>query len=103
MEINSNLCSNAVRKIALLITKASDLGMDISGYGVADENKTSGNVYLWLEDYRFTLYIGLGSDTVYASWFNYDNGDEEETETAGMSLFDLEHWAQKLSHEAEEA
>jgi len=36
MEIKSNLCSNAVRKVALLITAASSLGMDVSGYGQAD-------------------------------------------------------------------
>ena len=48
MEIKSNLCSNATRKIGLLITQASVLGMDLSGFGVADENTTSGNVYLWL-------------------------------------------------------
>ena len=97
MEINSNLCSNAVRKIALLITKASDLGMDISGSGVASENQTSGNVYLWLEDYSFTLYIGLGSDTVYASWTNWDNGDEEDLEvTHSEDLNSLYNWTQAL-------
>ena len=57
MEIKQNLCANALRKVALLITKASDLGMDISGYGEAAENQHSGNVYLWLEDYPFTLFI----------------------------------------------
>lgn len=102
MEIKSDLCSNAVRKVALLITKASDLGMDVSGYGEAAENQTSGNVYLWLEDYDFTLYIGLGSDTVWASWSSPYDGEETETETGGMSLFDLEQWAQNLAHAADE-
>jgi len=103
MEIKSNLCSNATRKIGLLITKASDLGMDLSGYGFADENTNSGNVYLWLEDYNFTLYIGLGSDTVYALWTNPEDGEEIETDAENVTLWDLEHWAQKLAHEAEEA
>ena len=102
MEINSNLCSNATRKIALLITKASDLGMDISGYGFADENTSSGNVYLWLENYSFTLFIGLGSDTIYALWTNFNDGEEIEVEIENMSLFDIEHWAQDLAHESEE-
>lgn len=100
MEITSNLCSNATRKIGLLITKASDLGMDISGYGEASENCNSGNVYLWLEDYPFTLYIGLGSDTVYALWMNSENGDEIETDIEGKSLEDLEEWANELYREA---
>ena len=103
MEIKSNSCNNVTRKIGLLILKASDLGMDLSGYGFADENTNSGNVYLWLEDYDFTLYIGLGSDTVYALWTNPEDGEEIETDTENMTLWDLEHWAQKLAHEAEEA
>ena len=102
MEIKSNLCSNATRKIALLITKASDLGMDISGYGFADENQNSGNVYLWLEDYQFTLYIGLGSDDIYASWSDPMNGDEEEIEVGNKTLAQLELWAEQLYTEAEE-
>jgi hypothetical protein len=102
MEIKNNLCSNATRKIALLITKASDLGMDISGYGFADENQSSGNVYLWLEDYQFTLYIGLGSDDIYASWSDPMNGDEEEIEVGNKTLAQLELWAEQLYTEAEE-
>ena len=101
MEINQNLCSNALRKVALLITKASDLGMDISGYGEAGENKNSGNVYLWLEDYPFTLYIGLGSDTIYANWSNPNNGEEEDIDIEAMPLFDLEAWAHDLNNLAE--
>jgi hypothetical protein len=102
MEIKSNLCSNATRKTALLITKASELGMDISGYGFADENQSSGNVYLWLEDYQFTLYIGLGSDDIYASWSDPMNGDEEEIEVGNKTLAQLELWAEQLYTEAEE-
>lgn len=96
MEIKQNLCSNALRKSALLITKASDLGMDISGYGEIGENTNSGNVYLWLEDYPFTLFIGLGSDTIYANWSNPDNGEEEDIDIEAMPLFDIESWANDL-------
>ena len=97
MEIKSNLCSNATRKIGLLITEASMLGMDLSCYGVADENTTSGNVYLWLEDYPFTLYIGLGSDKIWACWSNSDNGEEEEIEVEkNMGLDFLLQWCDEL-------
>jgi hypothetical protein len=102
MEIKSNLCSNATRKIGLLITKASELGMDVSGYGFADENQNSGNVYIWLEDYSFTLYIGLGSDTIYALWTNPNDGEEVEIEVQGQSLSDLEDWAHKLYSRADD-
>ena len=82
------------------MTKASDLGMDLSGYGFANMNQHSGHVYLWLEDYPFTLYIGLGSDTIYALWINSDNGDEIETDLDNKSLEDLEEWANELYRNA---
>jgi hypothetical protein len=96
MNITQNLCSNALRKVALLITKASDLGMDISGYGEAAENNNSGNVYLWLEDYSFCLFIGLNSDEIYASWSSYKCAREEEIETTGETLHSLTAWAKAL-------
>jgi hypothetical protein len=102
MEIKSNLCSNATRKIGLLIAKASELGMDVGGYGFADENTSSGNVYLWLEDYSFTLFIGLGSDTIYALWTNFNDGEEIETEVEEKSLQDLWDWANALHDEENE-
>lgn len=101
MQITQDLCSNALRKAALLITKASQLGMDVSGYGDIGENCDSGNVYIWLEDYPFTLYIGLGSDTIYALWSNPNNGEDEEIEAGTMSLDDLENWAFDLYHPEE--
>ena len=83
------------------MTKASDLGMDLSGYGQADVNPNSGYVYLWLEDYPFTLYIDLGSDTVYASWSNYYNGEEDQTSTEGETLESLIQWCEDLEKEIE--
>ena len=103
MEITSNLCANATRKIGLLITKASDLGMDISGYGEANENQSSGNVYLYLENYNFTLFISLGSDEIYALWYSSVDGEEIEIEVGEMSLSDLETWASDLDVKADEA
>lgn len=97
MEIKNNLCANAMRKVALLITKASDLGMDISGYGFADENPNSGYVYLWLEDYSFTLFIDLGSDDIKAIWSSPNDGEEIEIKVGNMSLYDLELWAEELA------
>jgi|ERR1035437_8190014 hypothetical protein len=97
MEIKSNLCSNAVRKVALLITQASKLGMDVSGYGFADENPNSGNVYLWLEDYPFTLYIDLGDDTVNAVWTNPEDGEESSTDKTD-NLDALYSWCADLDN-----
>jgi hypothetical protein len=101
MEINTNVCSNELRKIGMLIIKASDLGMDVSGYGSADINKWSGNVYLWLEDYQLTLYIGLNSDEIFASWFHPETGEETDVKVGNMTLTDLENWANDLNNQSE--
>lgn len=103
MEIKTNLCSNAVRKIGLLITKAADLGMQLDGHGFADENKNSGNVYLYLEDYPFTLYIDLGSDNIRALWSNPNDGEEVELDIDKMNLSQIEDWAYALYSNAETA
>jgi hypothetical protein len=98
MEIQENLCANAIRKVALLITKAADLGMDLSGYGHAAENNSNGNVYLWLEDYTFTLYIPLCSDdAIHACWSSLYTDHEELIEVGVMTLHDLETWADDLN------
>jgi hypothetical protein len=102
MEINENLCNNAYRKIALLLTKAVDLGMDLSGDGIASENSISGHVYLAMTDYNFTLYISLGSDEIQALWFSSVNGDEIEIPVGDLSLDDLEVWASDLDNREEQ-
>lgn len=94
MNISQELCANELRKSALLITEASRLGMDISGYGEIGVNQSNGNVYLWLEDYPFALFIDLGSDDIQACWTDSNNGNEEFTDTANMSLHDLYQWVE---------
>lgn len=95
MNINTeNMVSNEIRKIGLLINEASRLDMDLSGYGEVGVNQSSGNVYLWLEDYPFALFIGLGSDDVQACWTDSETGDEEITSTNNMSLDDLNQWVE---------
>jgi hypothetical protein len=102
MQINENLGNNAYRKIAKILTKASDLGMDLSGDGYADENKSSGHVYLAMMDYNFTLFISLGSDEVQALWFSSVDGEEVEIEVGEMSLDDLDLWSIDLDIKADE-
>ena len=104
MEINTKeVSANEIRKIGVLITAAAELGMDVSGYGFADVNKSSGNTYLWLEDYPFTLYIPpCGDDEIYAMWTNYVNGDEEEININGETLGSLYEWCKELDETVEE-
>jgi hypothetical protein len=101
MQINENLSNNAYRKIAKILTKASDLGMDLSGYGEASENTSSGHVYLWLEDYPFTLFISLGVDEVQALWYSTVDGEEIEIPVGDLTLAELEEWASDLDIKAE--
>jgi hypothetical protein len=99
MEINNkNMCNNEVRKVGLLITEASRLGMDVSGYGMADVNQNSGNVYLWLEDYPACLYIGLsGDDEIYACYSDPEDGEEFETTTDDWSsVDDMYEWVDSI-------
>jgi hypothetical protein len=104
MEItNKKLGNKQLRKIALLMVKASDLGMNLSGYGVADENPNSGYTYLWLEDYPFSLFMSSNSDEVWALWSNPEDGEETVTNVIdGMTLDNLYDWVQQLELESEE-
>lgn len=103
MQINKNLCANAQRKAALLITKSSDLGMNLSCYGEVAENDRSGNVFIWLEDYPFALFIDLGSDDIKACWNSAVTDREETIEIGKQCLFELESWAYKLENEDQES
>ena len=94
MEISNVLSNNELRKAALLITEASRLGMNVSGYGNLDVNKSNGNVYMWLEDYPFSLFIDLGSDDVQACWSSCETDFEEIISVNGQTLAQLEDWCE---------
>ena len=100
---STNMTSNEIRKAALLIVRADELGMDLGGYGEAAVNKSSGNVYLWLEDYPFTLYVGpCNRDRIQACWTNPETGEEEFIDAHDMTLHNLEEWAEALTQSIEE-
>lgn len=97
-----HMTSNQARKMALLIIKAAELEMDLSGYGETAVNHHSGYVYLWLEDFPFTLFINSsGSDRVKACWVNQYNGEEEIIDAHDLTLHDLETWAGELNDAAD--
>jgi hypothetical protein len=105
MEINNkNLTHKELRKVALLMTRASDLGMNLSSYGEANVNKDSGYTYLWLEDYPFTLFVGTDLDDVWACWSNPEDGEETVTNVLDdMTLDNLYDWVSYLEEQSEEA
>jgi hypothetical protein len=99
MEIGKTL-TNAydLEKFADLIKTSARLGRDLSGYGLADVNPNSGNVYIWLEDYSTTLYIGLGSENVYALWSCPYCGEEfEMVVSSDTTKEELEEWVDTLT------
>jgi len=102
MEIKQNLSTNVMRKIGLLLVKASELGMDCSQYGIANVNQNSGYTYLWLEDYNFTLYIDLHDDTIYALWTDSNDGNEIKIDISDMSLDDIDEWVENCEKSANE-
>lgn len=78
MEIKSEkMCANELRKVALILTRLSEIGWDVSGYGFADVNPNSGNTYVWLEDYAVTPYISLSGDDEINYNFSCSNCGEE--------------------------
>jgi len=101
MKIEMNLTNNTARRAGALLTRAVELGMDVSGYGELGENARSGNVYLWLEDYNFCLYIAPCSRVVMACYSCPQDG-EETMRVAGRNLYKLEQWAEKLARKSEE-
>ena len=101
--IAHKMTANELRKAALLILKAADLEMNVSSYGEAAVNQSSGNVYLWLEDYPFSLYIApSGGDRIHACWSNPENGEEETIDADNMTRRALETWAEALQAQADE-
>jgi hypothetical protein len=103
MEINTEkMDANEKRKISLLLSKVRNLGMDTSGYGHGAVNHSSGNVWVWLEDYPFTLYIPpCGDDDIYAVWIDPYDGEEHEVLAQGKTLAQLIAWCDSLETEGE--
>ncbi len=103
MEINTEkMDANEKRKISLLLSKVRNLGMVNSGYGCCSVNQSSGNVWVWYEDYPFTLYIPpCGDDDIYAVWIDPYDGEEHEVLAQDKTLAQLIAWCDSLETEGE--
>lgn len=101
MNINEsgNMGNNELIKAGKLLVKAGELGMDVSGYGALDVNTTSGYVYLWTEDYNFTLFVDLQGN-VKALYSCPIDGEETIKDTVS-SITGLEKWADKMAKASE--
>lgn len=87
------------QKACFLIEIAEKLGMNLDSYGEVAVNSTSGNTYLWSEDYNFSLHMPINcelkKEDVYALWTNSNDGEERETNIKDMDLKAIEDWANK--------
>lgn len=92
-----NTLSNTYQMGTLLQT-AANLGIDISGYGELAVNQQSGNTYLWLEDYIWTLYITYGAKTKVSVLWSCPNCGNEIARTLNKldTIDSLDEWASSL-------
>lgn len=88
------------RNAGRLLVKASDLNMDVTGYGQLAYNNCSGNTYLWLEDYQFTLFISDFDNAIKALYTCPYDGEETER-NVGNSLEKLEKWCERLQRKSD--
>lgn len=109
MELNTinKMKKREQERAIYLIRHALRLDMDISGYGEVGVNESTGNIYIWIEDYNFSLYMGPESDLIiediYAVWSDPYNGMEEEMELKKTTrLIDIEEWARSCFIKSEE-
>ena len=103
MKINETLQGWELEKGLYLINIASKLKMELNEYTIIDVNNNSGYVYLWDENYNFSLYMPINCDLikadVYALYTNFENGKESE-----ISLKDITHvnqildWCEFIEH-----
>jgi hypothetical protein len=58
-----NTMCNWERKKAIYLMNIAEneLNLDLDGYGEIGVNQNSGNVYLWIENYNFSLVLRIES------------------------------------------
>ncbi len=93
--------SNEYAKAGRLITKAGALGMRLDGYGALDVNLGSGYVYLWLEDYPFTLYVDLGNNLNAVYSCPYDGDETIKGIGSRTTLASLDAWCARLRKQSD--
>ena len=108
MEFKLNeMCDWERKKAIFLMGVAEDLGYNLKDYGECAVNKNSGYVYVWSENYSFSLYMPINCELVksdiYALWTNSINGNEEEMSlTNNTTLKEIDEWAESLEEKTKE-
>jgi hypothetical protein len=98
------MCQWEREKAVFLMSIAEDrFNLDLEGYGELGINENSGNVYLWLEDYPFTLFMPINCELklkdVQVMAINNETGEEFEGDIIDMVPLNcetLEKWAREV-------
>jgi len=91
-------------KANFIIQQARAIGMDMNGYGEVSVNQNSGYVYLWAEDYPFTLYMPisceLNKESVFVLWTNPEDGEEiDESLVEFEDIQVIYRWVESLENQ----
>lgn len=103
MKISTQLQGWELEKALYLIKVAKDLNMQLGEFTIVDVNNTTGNVYLWDENYMFSLYMPINCELqksdVYVLYTDFDNGDEIEIDLADITNVDeIEYWINDIEN-----
>ena len=101
MKISQKLQGWELEKALYLIKVANQINMQLSEYTIVDVNNISGYVYLFDDNYNFSLYMPINcdliKDDVYALYIDFDNGDEHEIDLSSISdVEQIENWIDDL-------
>ena len=96
-----NLQGWELSKAIYLIKTAKRLCMNLNSYGEIAVNPNSGYTYIWLEDYPFTLYMGIDCRlNEYDVWVLHTNSEDGEETERRLSDFDcieeIYDWVESL-------
>lgn len=98
-----NMCYWEREKAIYLMQVANDLDYDFNEFGEINVNQSSGNVYLWSENYTYCLFMPinceLSREYVYASYSDPDDGEEFEFQISTNNLDDVEAWIEEIQNE----
>ena len=96
------------KAVFLMDIAENRLNLDLEGYGELGLNENSGNVYLWLEDTPFTLFMPINCELklkdVWVMAINNETGEEHERDILSKyggteTLETLEKWAREVVEE----
>ena len=102
----NDMCDWERQKAIFLMSEAEklDIKLNNNSYGEIAVNQNSGYVYLWIEDYNFSLYMPINCELVKtdisALWSCPECGQDEETSLKEEdSLKDIEERIEDIQKE----